>query len=410
MALVVGSAIIDPRLTVPERLDSDTLPGVLFTINVTAVSLAIFALVSYFLHLRRQTAQELALRNLEIAQSQQALVQSEKLAAIGRLAAGMAHELNNPAAAATRGAQHLLGNIRQGRYTSAELAVMTLDKGQVDRIWELGAKVRAKVHDPENLDSLERADLERDLEDWSESVGLPAPPDPALMLEAGLRPHMLEELTPHFSPEQLSLVVRVLTEFLERELLAEQVGQGAKRISELVGTLKSYTYMDRAGEHVVDINTGINDTLIMMQSELKRGVEVHRELAPDLPCVEGNSGEINQVWTNLIDNAVDAMEGSGRLEIATCRVGDEIVVTFRDDGPGIPPDVRDRLFDPFVTSKPVGVGTGLGLNISRNIVVERHGGTIDLESNGGGTTATVRLPLREADCPPGTRRTPQNKE
>ena len=140
----------------------------------------------------------------------------------------------------------------------------------------------------------------------------------------------------------------------------------------------------------------------MLQGELKRGIAVTRELDPNLPCIVANGGELNQVWTNIISNAADAMEGKGELKVKTHRSGGEIVVSITDNGPGIPPEVCDSLFDPFVTTKPVGKGTGLGLNISRNIIVDKHGGDISVDTRPGQTRFTIRLPLDEADCPAET--------
>jgi signal transduction histidine kinase len=186
----------------------------------------------------------------------------------------------------------------------------------------------------------------------------------------------------------LSVLAHAYTAF---ELL-EQVGQGAGRISQIVGALKDYSYMDRAPVQDVDVHEGLDSTLVMLQAKLKRGIEVERRYGADVPRIEALGSELNQVWTNLIDNAADAMGGSGRLVIRTGAVPDGVLVEIEDDGPGIPPGVIDKVFDPFFTTKALGHGTGLGLNISFNIV-RGSGGTIDVESQPGRTVFRVRLPL-----------------
>jgi signal transduction histidine kinase len=401
LMLVVVSTIIDPMLPVPDILESLEFAPQLFAMNMIAVSLAIFALISYFLHLQRQTSIALAERNREIEDSQRALVQSEKMAALGRLSAGMAHELNNPATAAARGSQHLKESIKNGWKASIELGLLDLDQSQADLLAELENVVERQLYGPTSYDAITRSDLENQIEDWCESAGITNAPDSALMLESGLSPDLLARHESVLSGQHLSKILNLVTGLYEQESLAEQVAQGTHRISVLVNALKSYTYMDQTERQPTDVNAGINDTLIMLQGALKHGVVVERELYEDLPCIDANAGELNQVWTNLIDNAVAAMDGRGRLHIQTMQDGNEIVVNFTDDGSGIPADLIETIFDPFVTTKPVGKGTGLGLNISQNIIVDKHQGTISVESKPGRTCFSIRLPLVEIDCPPG---------
>jgi signal transduction histidine kinase len=177
-------------------------------------------------------------------------------------------------------------------------------------------------------------------------------------------------------------------------LLAE-VRESTRRVSDLVAAVKSYSQMDRASVQLIDVTEGLESTLLMLGHKLREGVTVVRDYRPDVPRVEAYAGELNQVWTNLIDNAVDAMEGQGTLRISTRADGDTVVVGIGDSGQGMPPEVAARAFDPFFTTKGVGKGTGLGLDIARRIVRERHSGAIEIDSHPGDTVVRVRLPLRQ---------------
>jgi signal transduction histidine kinase len=176
--------------------------------------------------------------------------------------------------------------------------------------------------------------------------------------------------------------------------LLGEVKESTRRISELVAAVRSYSQLDRASMQQLEVTDGLDSTLAMLGHKLGDGVTVLREYRADLPRIEASAGELNQVWTNLIDNALDAMDGTGTLRVATFVEGDSLVVEIGDTGPGMPPQVVDRAFEPFFTTKDVGRGTGLGLDIARRIVVERHGGTITIDSRPGETVVRVRLPLR----------------
>jgi signal transduction histidine kinase len=176
--------------------------------------------------------------------------------------------------------------------------------------------------------------------------------------------------------------------------LLGEVKESTRRISELVAAVRSYSQLDRASMQQLEVTDGLDSTLAMLGHKLGGGVTVLREYRADLPRIEASAGELNQVWTNLIDNALDAMDGTGTLRVATFVEGDSLVVEIGDTGPGMPPQVVDRAFEPFFTTKDVGRGTGLGLDIARRIVVERHGGTITIDSRPGETVVRVRLPLR----------------
>ena len=175
--------------------------------------------------------------------------------------------------------------------------------------------------------------------------------------------------------------------------LVEEISLGTGRIVELVKALKTYTYMDQAPVQSVDLREGLENTLIILHNKLKRGVTVVREYAEDLPVIEAYASELNQVWTNIIDNAIDAMDGEGTLIVRTRREDPWVVVEIEDDGHGIPKENLSKIFDPFFTTKGPGKGTGLGLNISRNLVVQKHRGQMSVKSNPGGTCFSVRLPI-----------------
>jgi len=179
-------------------------------------------------------------------------------------------------------------------------------------------------------------------------------------------------------------------------LLAEMKDSTA-RVSALVGAVKSYSQLDRATLQLVDVTDGLESTLVMLGHKLGDGITVVREYGGDVPRIEAHPGELNQVWTNLIDNAIDAMEGHGTLRLSTSAVGDSVVVEVADTGPGMPPDVQARAFDPFYTTKDVGKGTGLGLDISRRLVVERHHGQISIDSRPGATVLRVEVPRRHSE-------------
>jgi signal transduction histidine kinase len=185
----------------------------------------------------------------------------------------------------------------------------------------------------------------------------------------------------------------VASTFSVATLLGE-VKESTRRISELVAAVRSYSQLDRASMQQIDVTDGLDSTLVMLGHKLRDGVTVVREYSADVPRIEAYAGELNQVWTNLIDNAVDAMDGRGTLRVATRVEDDSVVVEIGDTGPGMPPQVASRAFEAFYTTKDVGEGTGLGLDIARRIVVERHGGTISIDSRPGDTVLRVRIPVR----------------
>jgi PAS domain S-box-containing protein len=350
----------------------------------------------------REKSQELRDRNADLqstldqlSQMQDQVVLQEKMASLGKLSAGMAHELNNPASAARRGSAQAVEVLSELHDAQMRLAELGLDGPRRARLSELDVLAREKAHSPEQVSALARSDLEAALDDWLRDHGVDA--DASLadsLVGLGLRPEALGEVAGPFSEDELPVLVEWLgLKALLYSLFAE-ISVGTSRIVELVQALKTYTYLDRAPVQDVDVRDGLENTLIILHNKLKNGVTVTREYDDDLPRLQAYAGELNQVWTNLIDNAVDAMGGTGNLTIRARRCDDagSVVVEIEDDGPGIPDDVRQRIYDPFFTTKPPGVGTGLGLNISHNIIVAKHGGSISVDSEPGRTCFRITLP------------------
>jgi signal transduction histidine kinase len=340
------------------------------------------------------------LRDLEKAYLQQEVMlrQSEKLATLGKLSAGMAHELNNPAAAAQRGAAQLQTTFSHLQQTHLKLGELNLTNSQLDSLLALDELAREKAKQPPDLDPLTRSDRENELETWLDERAVQNAWEVApALVNLGYDCDALNTLVADFSQSQFSAVIDWLNDTYSIYSLLEEIGQGTGRISELVRALKGYTYLDQAPIQNVDLHEGLDSTLVILRSKLKQGITVHRQYAPDLPHIQARGSELNQVWTNIIDNSIDAMDGSGEITLRTRYDNQWVLVEIEDNGPGIPEDVLPNLFDPFFTTKPPGKGTGLGLNISHNIIVQRHQGRIDVASQPGKTRFEVRLPL---DCSP----------
>jgi len=350
----------------------------------------------------REKSEELHDRNADLQQTldelgrmQDQVVLQEKMASLGKLSAGMAHELNNPASAAKRGAAQALEVLADLHRAQMRLAEVGLDAQRRARLGELDALARERAHVPEQLGALARSDLEAEFDEWLRSRGADAPASvPGALVSLGLRPEGLAELGGPFSDDALAPLVEWLGLKALLYSLFVEIAVGTARIVDLVQALKTYTYLDRAPVQDVDVRDGLENTLVILHNKLKNGVSVVREFEDDLPRISAYAGELNQVWTNLIDNAVDAMHGSGRLTVRAWSDPDCVVVEIEDDGPGIPDDVRQRVFDPFFTTKPVGVGTGLGLNISHTIVVAKHHGSLTVDSEPGRTCFRASLPRR----------------
>ena len=323
--------------------------------------------------------------------------QRESLLALGKLAAGLAHEINNPASAAARALDALetacaallssLGRLADGEIPAERFAALD----------GLRRELQNRAADP---DPLARADREQALSSWLTRHGVARGwPIAAPLAAAGVDLAWCERAAAVLEGPALEPGLQWVAATLSVTTLLGEAKQSTRRISELVAAVRSYSQLDRASMQQVDVTEGLDSTLLMLGHKLRAGVTVLRDYGAGVPRIEANAGELNQVWTNLIDNALDAMDGTGTLRLATRAEGDGVVVEVGDSGPGMTPEVASRAFEAFYTTKEVGKGTGLGLDIARRIVVERHGGTIAIDSRPGGTVLRVHLPVRPH--PPG---------
>lgn len=336
------------------------------------------------------------LRDLEKVYLQQEVLlrQSEKLATLGRLSAGVAHELNNPAAAAQRSASYLLTAIGRLQQAQLRLDMYGLSSGQEAQLTALLQRAAAQAAQPQQMDSLARSDRQDAIEAWLAAQGIADAWEHAPELTAmGYDETALRRLGAAFGKAQLPAVVAWISATYALFSLAQEISSATGRIAEIVKALKSYTYMDQAPTQQVDLHEGLEGTLTILRHKLKGSIEVVRDYGADVPPVDAYGSELNQVWTNLIDNAIDAMNGRGQITLQTRREGEWVLVAVTDNGPGIPEAIQAKIFDPFFTTKPPGEGTGLGLNISYNIVVQKHNGRFAVHSRPGETRFEVRLPL-----------------
>lgn len=322
------------------------------------------------------------------------LRQSEKMAQLGTFTAGIAHELNNPAAAVKRSNSQLEIEVYQYGQAQAQIGRSNLTDAQQDIIRELADQIRTLLPHPVELDLLTRSDREGEIEAWLEDQGVEEPWELApTLVNLDYDLPKLVALAEQFSPVQRRTLFNWLNATYSTYSLLMEIGEGVKRISEIVKALKSYTYLDQAPVQLIDLHEGLNNSILILRHKLGPGIGVRRQYAPDLPNFQAYGSELNQVWTNLIDNAIDALNGKGQITVRTRQEGDWAVVEIEDNGPGIPPEIQSRIFDPFFTTKPPGQGTGLGLDISYNIVVRRHRGDVKLFSQPGQTLFQVWLPL-----------------
>jgi signal transduction histidine kinase len=317
--------------------------------------------------------------------------QRESLVALGTLAAGLAHEINNPASASMRAVealQNTSGYMIAGLIGLAERHIEASQFLEVERL-RLGLKDRVVADDG----AMGRADREEAVGEWLDGHGVELGWQMApVFAAAGADRAWFEEIETAVGPDALDSALQWISAATGCTALLSELGEATSRISHLVEDVKNYSQMDRAALQSVDVTVGIESTLAMLAPKLV-GIEVVREFGADVPDVDVYAAELNQVWTNLIDNAVDSMNGAGTLRIATSVDGSDVAIEIADTGPGMEPDVLQRMFEPFFTTKDVGKGTGLGLDISRRIVVDRHRGDITFTSQPGATTARVSLPI-----------------
>jgi signal transduction histidine kinase len=322
------------------------------------------------------------------------LIIQEKMASLGKLSAGMAHELNNPAAAAQRGAAQLQVTFPKWQSVQLRMGELTLNEKQTEKVMELDEIAKECARKPVELNALTRSDREAALERWLQERDIDTAGElvPSLV-SLGNDQGDLEALAEAFTAPQFAVVIDWFSSKYVIYSLVAEIGLGTGRIVELVKALKTYTHMDQAPVQSVDVREGLDNTLIILHNKLKRGITVVREYAEDLPVIQAYASELNQVWTNIIDNAIDAMDGQGTLIVRARQEGRWVVVEIEDDGRGIPEENQSKIFDPFFTTKAPGEGTGLGLNISRNLVVQKHQGQMTVKSEPGRTCFAVRLPM-----------------
>lgn len=319
--------------------------------------------------------------------------QREKLVSLGTMAAGLAHELNNPAAAARRAAADLLTVAGGFPALACRLNQQQLSTAQSEAVAQIQRDIASRLRPTVPLDPLARSDREEEIIRWLEQHRISDPWTLAgILVGAGLDRVWLDGIGKQFPEEAIGDVLAWMTGTLSLQDLTQQVERSTSRIAELVNAVKSYSYEGRAPVQDVDIHEGLENTLTMLSHKLK-GVTLQRDYDRSLPPIPAHGNELNQVWTNLIDNAIDAVSGRGEVRIRTSREDNHVLVEIHDNGTGIPANIQQHIFEPFFTTKGVGKGTGLGLIISYRIVTDRHGGEIEFESAPGRTVFWVRLPM-----------------
>lgn len=324
------------------------------------------------------------------------LQQREKMASLGALSAGIAHELNNPAAAVKRGASQLREDLRRLEQLTIQLDGLDVSPEQREALKNLRAEIDENSRRANKLDAITRADMESEIQDWLDEHNIPEPWEVAPRLVAlGFTREKLMQLDSRFDNGTLPLVIEWSAARGASISLLDEIADSAERMSNIVKSVKEYSYLDQAPLQEVDLHDGLENTLSILRNKWKQGITINRNYARDLPKIEAYASELNQVWTNIIDNAIDAMNGQGELTLCTYGEPDHLCVEICDNGPGIPAHVMPRIFDAFYTTKPMGKGTGLGLHISYNIIVLKHHGRLTVESKPGYTCFKIALPFQQ---------------
>jgi signal transduction histidine kinase len=319
--------------------------------------------------------------------------QTEKLSALGKLAGNLAHEMNNPASAAQRAASGLLDELRVYGHEKFRLGGLCLDEAHLAQVrdWQDLIREQAKGVPPA---SDQHAAMEDELQIWLKNHGVDGTWKIAPELaELGVRAHQLDPLGEFLNADSLSVVLGQFASSVRAERIAEAMLDSTARIFDLIRAIKDYSYMDQAPIQEVDVRQGLENTLTMLQSRLAN-VQVERRYADDLPLIAAYGSELNQVWTALLENALDAIDDHGKITLAVQVSGEMILIEVWDNGPGIASGIKDRIFEPFFTTKAPGRGLGLGLDTVQR-VVRRHSGYVSVESRPGATCFQVRLPMEQ---------------
>jgi len=329
-----------------------------------------------------------------VSATQRAISQRERLLALGSLSAGLTHELNNPAAAAVRATSSLRDRVAGMRHKLTKISKHPYQGDVLEGLMELQERAVERVAKAPVLGPMEASDAEDAVADWLDGYGVSGPYDLApTLVQAGLDTAWLDQVADIVEADDMDGAIRWLTYTVETELLMNEIQDSTGRIMHLVGAAKQYSQLDRAPYQEVDVHDLLDSTLVMLAAKIGPDITIVKDYDRTLPTIPAYAAELNQVWTNLIDNAVSAMDHHGTLTIRTAHDRDQLLVEFGDTGSGIPKEIQGRIFDPFFTTKPVGEGTGLGLDISWRIVVKKHHGEINLTSEPGDTKFKVWLPL-----------------
>lgn len=326
--------------------------------------------------------------------------QSEKMAMLGTLTAGIAHELMNPVSAVKSSSERLKGEITSFIEAQKEINLSNLTKGQLDRIYDFRGQLIERALVPLELDPGLRNDREYEMETWLENQGIEnsyalAP----TLVNLDLTINALLEVMQTFGKENFNSVVNWLSHTSSVYTMLTEIGSASEKMSEIVKGLKEYSYLDQAPIQILQLHKGIDMTLVLLKSKVKaKTVKITRDYDDSIPDINGYGNELNQVWTNLLDNALDAVpDKGGEIKIKTKNLGEWVSIEFQDNGTGIPEGVKHKIFDPFFTTKPPGKGTGLGLDITYRIITQKHNGDIQFYSQPGFTNFQIMLPMNLED-------------
>jgi signal transduction histidine kinase len=328
-------------------------------------------------------------------ENRDAIERHERLVALGSVTAGLTHELNNPVSSVVRASARLREMLAEMREKLGLLIQSQLPGETLEAVADLAARALASSRDSSPLSPIEASDREDEVGEWLTDHGIDDGWEIApTVVGAGLGIDWLEELVDVTPPPHLEYGLSYPVRAIESDNLLDEITDGAERIAGLLKSARQYSQMDRAPLQTFDLHEGLEATLTMLRHKMGDNIKVARDYDRNLPRIVAYPGELNQVWTNLIDNAIDAMDGRGTLTVRTSSRNDRLAVEIGDTGPGVPPEIRSRVFEPFFTTKDIGKGTGLGLDIAWRIVVGRHGGEMSLESEPGDTRFLVTLPPR----------------